>query len=56
MKNNNKYSVYMNCRLTNKENKNLNNIMNHLKIYNKSKAIRWLINNNKFIKKNSGGV
>lgn len=52
----NKYSIYINCRLSNEENKNLKSVMNHLKIYNKSKIVRLLINNNEFVKKNKGGV
>lgn len=48
MKNENKkqYNIYMNFRISNEEAEILKNVMKVLCTYNRSKALRYLVNNN----------
>ena len=48
-KNKRKYRIYMNVRLSDNENKALNELMEILNNHNKSEVVRYLINNNNIV-------
>lgn len=49
-KNKRNYSIYMNVRISKKENRKLTELMGLLNTCNKSKIVRYLINNNGIVK------